>query len=125
MATKSPFGKSVKKDPFQTGNNPSWVPGDDSFEDNAHQHPWRPGYRQAEDGSWVPGDYWSGSRSPMYNGGGIPDDDSFEGNSAHDPNRGRPGYVQAEDGSWVPADYWDKAKGKRSVNTVTGKPIEW
>lgn len=53
------------------------------------------------------------------------DDDSFAGNSASDPNRGRPGYVQAEDGSWVPADYWDKAKGKTGTNSKTGEPIIW
>lgn len=69
---------------------PNYVPGDDSFEDNNISDPnaGRPGYRQAEDGSWVPADYW--------NSDGM-----------GDPNAGRPGYVMAEDGSWVPASFYD------------------
>ena len=37
----------------------------DTFEDNARQHPWQPGYVQAEDGSWVPPSFYSG-RPPGY-----------------------------------------------------------
>jgi phage-related protein len=32
--------------------------GDDSFEANSRQHPYKPGYIQAEDGSWVPPSYY-------------------------------------------------------------------
>ena len=37
-----------------------------------------------------------------------PDDDSFAGNSAHDPHAGQAGYVQAEDGSWVPTSFYGR-----------------
>lgn len=40
----------------------------------------------------------------------VPDDDSFAGNDAHDPNRGAAGYVQAEDGSWVPETFYAAAE---------------
>lgn len=33
--------------------------------------------------------------------------DTFECNSAADPNRHAPGYIQAEDGSWVPDSFYN------------------
>lgn len=116
MKKKDPFGAQATSDPFHSGNNPSWVPGDDSFEDNAHQHPWQPGYVQFEDGSWGR-PYGSGGNGFTPGGG-----------KDYGRNAGRPGYVMAEDGTWVPESFYKNSRDPYYRNqwaAAHGKPIEW
>ncbi|MDP9437856.1 MAG: hypothetical protein M3P49_03790, partial [Actinomycetota bacterium] len=94
-------------------------PAGDSFAANSYYDPNRgkPGYTQAEDGSWVAPGFYGGDELPLPATPAAaiapelpsiapPDDDSFASNSYYDPNRGAPGYTQVEDGSWVPPGYF-------------------
>ncbi|MDP9439253.1 MAG: hypothetical protein M3P49_10985 [Actinomycetota bacterium] len=82
---------------------------DDGFAANAEQHPPGPGYVQAEDGSWVPPNYWDDPPADGMTAAewftAQPDDYRFDNMDSRP--EADPGYAWAEDGTQVPLDYWD------------------
>ncbi len=75
----------------------------------AMPHP--PGYVQAEDGGWVPPNYWDHTDSgpPMNrDANGVPSDAwRFFHKTPGYPQPG-PGWTMAEDYTWVPPGYWSR-----------------
>lgn len=133
MATKKrqdPWRVSTSS-PFNSANETSMTgapPDDDSFESNSYYSPNRgkPGYVQAEDGSWVPSNYWdNGGVRNNGRSGGARNPHGNVGGRGGGGGPCKPGYAMAEDGTCVPDDFWDKSKGKTSFNAKTGAPIKW